>query len=44
MRKLFYFIKKFLRTLSQAFENYFIVGNSTDDYKYINNSYKIKKF
>lgn len=44
MNTLFYFTKKILKKLSQAFENYFIVGDSTDDYRYTNNSYKIRKY
>lgn len=44
MKKLFFYTKKLLQILSQAFENYFIIGNSTNDYKYFNDSYKIRKF
>lgn len=44
MKKIFYFTKKILQILSQAFEHYFIVGNSTDDYKYFSDTYKIRKF
>ncbi len=44
MKKIFYFMKKLLQILSQAFERYFIVGSSTDDYKYFNDTYKIRKF